>query len=77
MPAVTAANPRPQPPGQRGGLNFWQWLGIAIIVIGGLFYLWRNMQSGEPTQPQQEQEQEAPVQAQNAQTMPATGETSE
>ena len=74
---VTAANPRPTSPGQRGGLNFWQWLGIAIIVIGALAYLWRNLGSEEPTPPRQQPEQEAPVQAENAQTAPAQTETVE
>ena len=68
---MTAATPGSRSPSRRGGLNFWQWLGIIIIVVGALAYLWRNMQSEETPPQQPQQEQDAPVQAQSPQTMPA------
>lgn len=33
--------------GDRSGFNFWQWLGL-ILVVGGLaLYLWNNFGSAE------------------------------
>ena len=34
--------------GTRGGLNFWQWLGLLILVIFGVLYLWGQFGSTEP-----------------------------
>jgi hypothetical protein len=68
MAQVNAAMNQTGRPAERGGLNFWQWLGIAIIVLGGLFYLWRNLRS-EPEGTPPREDQPAPTQAQSA---PAT-----
>ena len=51
----------PNRPARRGGLNFWQWLGILIIAGGIIFYLWRNL-TAEEEAPRQIDEP-APTQA--------------
>jgi hypothetical protein len=56
--ATYDANRRP------GGLNFWQWLGIVIIVVGVAFYLWRNFTREE--EPPQQIDQPAPTQAEGS-----------
>ena len=30
------------------GLNFWQWLGLIVIVIGLIFYFWPGSGEEEP-----------------------------
>lgn len=49
---------------QRGGLNLWQWLGIAIILIAGGIYVYRNFLRTPP--PPEGPDQTAPTQAQDA-----------
>lgn len=63
MAPVNAANQDADRRG-RSGLNFWQWLGILIIALGVILFLWRNFSGNDetPTSPEQ-QDQSAPVQA--------------
>jgi len=70
------ASSNDRPSGRRGGLNFWQWLGIAIIVIAGLIYLYRNLRS-EPEPTPQQQDQSAPGQAQRAGELPASTQSAQ
>ncbi len=59
----------------RSGLNFWQWLGILIIALGAVLFLWRNFSGDDegPTPPE-EQDQSAPVQAEGetGESLPTT-----
>jgi hypothetical protein len=64
MGPVNAATNDANRPARGGGLNFWQWLGIVIIVVGVAFYLWRNLTREEETPEQIDQP--APTQAQGS-----------
>lgn len=33
---------------ERTGLNFWQWIGLILLVVGLAVYIWNNTRSGEP-----------------------------
>ena len=48
-------------PARGSGLNFWQWLGIIIIVGGIVYYLWNNLTREEEAP--REIDQPAPTQA--------------
>lgn len=61
-----------------GGLNFWQWLGILIIVVVGAVYVYRNFirtPAREPRDnpPLRQNVDEAPTQARGT-TKPAGSE---
>lgn len=62
-------------PARGGGLNFWQWLGIIIIVVGIAIYLWRNFSQEEET-PQQI-DQPAPTQADRSAEQADEGDSAE
>ena len=32
-------------------LNFWQWLGIIMVVIAGIYIIQREMRESRPAQP--------------------------
>ena len=51
-------------------LNFWQWLGIAIIVVGLLVYLWRTIAADEEAAP--EVDDSTPSQVDTTPTTPTT-----
>jgi drug/metabolite transporter (DMT)-like permease len=32
-------------------LNFWQWLGIILVVVAGIYIIQREMSESRPTKP--------------------------
>ena len=43
---MTRPNPRP-----RGGLNFWQWLGVALLVIAAAWWAYERFAAAPPQPP--------------------------
>lgn len=78
MPGVNAAtnDAGSRRPPARGGLNFWQWLGLLIIVGIGFWLVYKNYirpAEPEPNAPLRQNVDEAPTQAQGEQ-LPAASE---
>ena len=46
---MTTATSRP-PPRPRGGFNFWQWLGVALLVVAAAWWAYKRFAAAPPTQ---------------------------